>query len=447
MLIHPSLVRCQKDKNEDYYSAKFEYLRQHLLQFDDCFTLTRKVTPQMVFDSLATTPSVVFEVTDMCNLKCKYCAFGEMYEMGRDRHFGNIEIEKAKLLLKYLFNIRKVQLNNEFMIGFYGGEPLMNIEFIKEISEYALSINDIRLNLKFSMTTNAILLKKYIGYLSEKEFELLVSLDGDSLSHSYRTFPNGKPSFDIVLHNVDYVKSHYPDYFQNHVSFNAVLNDHSSVSRIYHFIYNRYGKIPEITQLLNKNVRNEKMDAFNKMFLSKKNSENEYLNDNTKVIQSSIPHVSYSEEYVDFIKDYSICSLLPTDFINDQLELYYPADTCMPFSLKTFMTRDNKILPCERINQDFFLGEIQDEVKIDFKKVAEIYNGIYKSIANVCGKCLAYKSCGQCIFFMDKNTNSVWKDCQYFYDDNRFRLKKSKIFSFAENYSQECFNMIERIYE
>ena len=75
------------------------------------------------------------------------------------------------------------------------------------------------------------------------------------------------------------------------------------------------------------------MDAFNKMFLSKKNSENEYLNDNTKVIQSSIPHVSYSEEYVDFIKDYSICSLLPTDFINDQLELYYPADTCMPFSL------------------------------------------------------------------------------------------------------------------
>lgn len=120
------------------------------------------------------------------------------------------------------------------------------------------------------MTTNAILLKKYIGYLSEKEFELLVSLDGDSLSHSYRTFPNGKPSFDIVLHNVDYVKSHYPDYFQNHVSFNAVLNDHSSVSKIYHFIYNRYGKIPEITQLLNKNVRNEKMDAFNKMFLSKK---------------------------------------------------------------------------------------------------------------------------------------------------------------------------------
>ena len=42
--------------------------------------MTEYITPELVLRNLANLPQLVFEVTDACNLKCKYCAYGEFYD-------------------------------------------------------------------------------------------------------------------------------------------------------------------------------------------------------------------------------------------------------------------------------------------------------------------------------------------------------------------------------
>ncbi len=78
------------------------------------------------------------------------------------------------------------------MFGFYGGEPLLNMNLIKQIIEYIDSLPKIK-NTYFiyNMTTNALLLDKYMNFIVEKKINLLISLDGDEYSHSYRVDSSG----------------------------------------------------------------------------------------------------------------------------------------------------------------------------------------------------------------------------------------------------------------
>jgi len=73
------------------------------------------------------------------------------------------------------------------------------------------------------MTTNAVLLDKYMAFLVENEFEMLISLDGNRYNDSYRMFKTGKTSFDKVVANVDRLYTKYPSYFKDKVNFNSVL--------------------------------------------------------------------------------------------------------------------------------------------------------------------------------------------------------------------------------
>ena len=69
------------------------------------------------------------------------------------------------------------------------------------------------------MTTNAVLLDKYMDFLVENNFEILISLDGDKFNDSYRTFKNGTGSFDTVISNIDKLQSTYPIFFDKNIKF------------------------------------------------------------------------------------------------------------------------------------------------------------------------------------------------------------------------------------
>ncbi len=58
-----------------------------------------------IINSISNTSQVVFEVTDMCNLKCKYCVYGEFYEDFDNRQNSKLDIDKAIQLLLYLNNL------------------------------------------------------------------------------------------------------------------------------------------------------------------------------------------------------------------------------------------------------------------------------------------------------------------------------------------------------
>uniref|UniRef100_UPI003080A974 4Fe-4S cluster-binding domain-containing protein n=1 Tax=Parabacteroides sp. TaxID=1869337 RepID=UPI003080A974 len=99
------------------------------------------IDEKVVTNNLINLKNIVFEVTEKCNLKCKYCGLSErLYEKHDVREFRDLPFEKAKLMINYLlelWNDNYVEdMNLPFIVSFYGGEPLLNIPLIEKIIDY-----------------------------------------------------------------------------------------------------------------------------------------------------------------------------------------------------------------------------------------------------------------------------------------------------------------------
>lgn len=404
MLVHPELKNVYEKKStiDPYYLEKFKYLKSHGFFKEAPLLNFSLLEESMVKENIRNSKQVVFEVTDSCNLRCSYCAFGELYSGYDERNAKEMNIYSAKKLLEYIFELK--HRKTKLIISFYGGEALLNMSFIKEIVDFSKSLNvEKKLDIEYSMTTNATLLHKHMDFLVNNKFRLLISLDGCERNNSYRVFGNGNlNSFCTVVDNVDTLYKKYPDYFSSYVNFNAVLHDRNSVKEIYEFIYFRYNKISRIAELNVRQVKSENKEIIDSMFHSKRKSESDFYRENS--VLSNISHC-YSMEYrdlVNFLKYISInCYVSNVKALLQLEERYLPTNTCTPFSKKIFLTNRNKILPCEKVNYKYSLGTVCDSVKIDIHKIVETYNFYFERFLKKCQSCFAYRFCGTCLFQMN----------------------------------------------
>jgi uncharacterized protein len=70
--------------------------------------------------ALANLPQLVFEVTDACNLKCKYCGYREFYDDYDIRENKMLSIEKAIKLIDYLSEFWNSNMNTSMENNIYG---------------------------------------------------------------------------------------------------------------------------------------------------------------------------------------------------------------------------------------------------------------------------------------------------------------------------------------
>ena len=348
-----------------------------------------------------------FEVTEACNLNCTYCAFSDLYTKGSIRDGEKMSFETAKTLLDYLWNLWEQddvkKIPSRLNISFYGGEPLMNFPLIKEIVEYSeRNVHRINRHLTYSMTTNAVLLPKHIDYLANKQFNLLISLDGDEWGDSYRVNHHKQPSFSIVIENVIQVKKNYPDYFNEHISFNAVLNNRNSYEAILRFFKETFDKRPTISPLSIANLNPKEFERFLTILNQDQTDYSCLPLDQSPVLRS-------------FIKEFEMKS---GNAFYDFNELLYdqndgatlPTGTCVPFMKKMFLSARGKILQCERINHIFSLGDVtQDGVSLDYKKVANLYNQHTSKYSNQCSTCALSHYCTKCVYLEVDNPCHSYK--------------------------------------
>lgn len=60
---------------------------------------------------------------------------------------------------------------------------------------------------------------------------------------------------------------------------------------------------------------------------------------------------------------------------------------------------NGKILPCERIGQNYPLGFVDnDKVEIDFNYIASLYDKMYTPLTKLCNLCFFQSNCSQCVF-------------------------------------------------
>lgn len=187
---------------------------------------------EVVLNNIINLSQLTFEVTDACNLKCKYCGYGDLYSDYDERENKKMPIEMAMQLLEYLYQHWSLSTSfshkKKTYISFYGGEPLLNMEFIKKIVTRIEKWNLPQCDFIFTMTTNAVLIDKYIDFLLEHDFRVLVSLDGNKYNDGYRVDHFGNSSFDLIYSSLKRIQQMHPEFFEKNINFNAVLHDKNS---------------------------------------------------------------------------------------------------------------------------------------------------------------------------------------------------------------------------
>lgn len=366
-----------------------------------------EVTEGEIVNNLINLKQLVFEVTDACNLRCKYCGYSDLYSGYDERENLMFPFERAKLVIDYLSDFwRKGEAKgvmSSVMISFYGGEPLLNMEFIQRVISYIESLPPMGKLFKYGMTTNAMLLDRYMDFLVEKKFYTLISLDGDEKGQSYRVDHAGVNSFNRVYNNIELLRKKYPDYFESNVNFNSVIHNQNGVDSTYQFIKEKFGKTPRISSLNTSGIRKDKLEEFNQA----------YCNISRNIQQSPNCDALQKELFINNPKTYQVLDCISQysgNVYNNYSQLLfdreqvgrYPTGTCAPFAKKMFITVKGRILQCEKINHEFSLGMVTDEgVELNLEKAAEQHNGYIFRYVRQCDKCARRESCKLCIFESD----------------------------------------------
>ena len=132
-----------------------------------------------------------------CNLACRYC-FSEEGEYHGHREL--MTYETGKQALDFLIANSGSRRNLE--VDFFGGEPLMNWQVVKELVRYGREQEKIHnKNFRFTLTTNGVLLNDEIMEFANQEMgNVVLSIDGRKEVHDHmRPFPKGAGSYDLIL--------------------------------------------------------------------------------------------------------------------------------------------------------------------------------------------------------------------------------------------------------
>ncbi len=132
-----------------------------------------------------------------CNLACRYC-FAEEGEYHGRRALMSLEVGKKALD----FLIRSSGSRRNLEVDFFGGEPLMNWQVVKDLVAYGREqekLYDKRF--RFTVTTNGVLLNDEIQEFINREMDnVVLSLDGRrEINDKMRPFRNGKGSYDLIV--------------------------------------------------------------------------------------------------------------------------------------------------------------------------------------------------------------------------------------------------------
>ncbi|MDW7651947.1 MAG: thioether cross-link-forming SCIFF peptide maturase [Bacillota bacterium] len=134
-----------------------------------------------------------------CNLRCTYCFAGEGHYGGSR---GLMPLETAKKAVEFL--LANSQGRKHCEIDFFGGEPLLNFEVLKETVTYGRArAEELGKILKFTVTTNALRVPPEVrDYLKQENISIVLSLDGREEVHDrMRKLPGGGGSWQQVLDN------------------------------------------------------------------------------------------------------------------------------------------------------------------------------------------------------------------------------------------------------
>lgn len=193
----------------DKYSGRTDVTREDILQcigdVENLKNAGKLFSPDTFADMAGTfkersgnvVKALCLHVAHTCNLNCAYC-FASQGKYHGERAVMSFDV--GKRALDFLMENSGSRTNLE--VDFFGGEPLMNWDVVKQLVEYARSVEKERgKNFRFTLTTNGMLIDDdVIDFANREMSNVVLSLDGRKEIHDRtRVDFAGNGSYDIVV--------------------------------------------------------------------------------------------------------------------------------------------------------------------------------------------------------------------------------------------------------
>ncbi|MCL2203423.1 MAG: radical SAM protein [Defluviitaleaceae bacterium] len=350
---------------------------------------------------------VCLQLTHACNLRCTYCTYTQ--NNGTQRLHANrsmhVDIAKQAVDFYHAHSIDSARAH----VSFYGGEPLQEIDLMREIVAYAKKRFSGK-QLSFGMTTNGTLLKgETLDFVAQNKMQVIVSIDGPKeITNANRIFANtGLGVHDTVMANLEYIEKHYPEFF-NTLSINSVIDPLHDFDEYMDFF--ETGIISE----MNKNG-----GIYEDITLTQKvKPEEKYMSKITYHKFIGLLHMlgRYPGVYKKHLASMEIYDNArktePFDVIRKIPDSTYghPSGPCVPGVFRSFVDVDGNIYPCERISEtseNTKIGHVYHGLNMDS---AMAMLNIGKLTAKQCLDCWAFTLCSACIKYALDSDGALSKE-------------------------------------
>jgi len=182
--------------NQDEVSSAIVEL-QYLIDHEQLFSEDGYITNLEFQNRKPVIKAMCLHIAHDCNIRCKYC-FASQGDFEGDRSLMSLEV--GKKALKFLVDNSGNRRNLE--VDFFGGEPLMNFEVVKELVHYGCSLEEEYKKLfRFTITTNGVLLDDdKIDFINKNMDNVVLSIDGTrEVNDLMRYTVNGGGTYDIIV--------------------------------------------------------------------------------------------------------------------------------------------------------------------------------------------------------------------------------------------------------
>jgi len=183
--------KYSKKDLEEAYEEISELKKEGMLFSDEIDMGNIKYNEQNVVKALC------LHVAHDCNLRCKYC-FASQGDFKGERLLMPLEVGRKALEFISINSGKRKNLE----VDFFGGEPLMNFDVVKELVSYGRILEKkYNKNFRFTITTNGVLLDEdKMDFINENMSNVVLSLDGRKKINDYmRKTVNGQGSYDIIV--------------------------------------------------------------------------------------------------------------------------------------------------------------------------------------------------------------------------------------------------------
>ncbi|MCP4902435.1 MAG: radical SAM protein [bacterium] len=330
-------------------------------------------------------------MTEHCNLRCSYCPYtaniGSRRKHSRVRLPESVARQAVRLLRETLDE------SETPVIGFYGGEPLLNQSLVRSITRFARE-SFAPQTVTFNITTNGTVMNEGIArFLIENDMQLLVSLDGPQELHDrYRVNPLGEGTYKRIIKTLSLLKHASPEYFSRRVRLNIVLAPPLDTDGINEYLRT---ELPVSLQHCSVTL----VDGSDTEFLQEHpfTSEDEA---GTRFLRRRAEQAFISGEWSEdplalLLFEKSLLRLAFRNGRNVSGLRFIPTGQCLPGGHKLYVGVNGDLHMCERIDEGCSIGDVDRGLQT--RHVKRVLGPFFDYALKNCGQCCALRLCGVCM--------------------------------------------------